>query len=202
MDNRQHEHLACRRSAAGPGAAYAGTNCAGTGLTGNAPPYQSTRLISPVFVVPAANQNPRLRWWQWFRFGSDTSQGTDGGDFQISTNDGASWQTLASYGGGTFGASGGWSQPSIDLSGYGGQSVQVAFHFHSQRDDNGGEPGWFVDNVTLVTGPITTLTPNVTVDFESGLGDWSVDNGGLGWWACRRRGRERRMRGRTVRGQV
>ena len=122
----------------------------------------------------------RLRWWQWFRFGSDTSQGTDGGDFQISTNDGASWQTLASYGGGTFGASGGWSQPSIDLSGYGGQSVQVAFHFHSQRDDNGGEPGWFVDNVTLVTGPITTLTPNVTVDFESGLGDWSVDNGG---WA-------------------
>src|ERR1039458_5756042 len=43
----------------------------------------------------------------------------------------------------------------------------------------GGGPGWFVDNVTLVTGAITTLTANVPVDFESGLGDWSVDNGFL-----------------------
>jgi hypothetical protein len=163
---------------AGPRAAYAGTNCAGTGLSGNAPAWQSTRLMSPVFVVPAASQNPRLRWWQWFSFGWSQDTGGDGGDLQVSTNTGASWQTLASYGG----SSGVWSEPLVDLSAYAGLSVQIAFHFHSQADgndnaDGGGGPGWFVDNVTLVTGPITTITTNAPVGFESGLGDWSVNNG-------------------------
>ena len=166
--------------AAGLGAAHSGTNCAGTGLTGNVPAYASTRLISPVFVVPAANQNPRLRWWQWFDFGSGGTSGPDGGDFQISTNNGTSWQTLASYGESSSAVgdySGGWSEPSVDLSAYAGESVQIAFHFRSESEANAAGPGWFVDDVTLVTGPITTLTSNVPVGFESGLGDWSVDNG-------------------------
>ena len=158
--------------AAAPGAAYAGTNCAGTGLTGNTPAWQSSHLISPVFAVPAASQNPRLRWWQWFVFGSDF-QGTDDGQLQISTNNGVSWQTLAVYGGN----SAGWSEPSVDLSAYAGQPVRVGFLFTSGDHAEGSTPGWFVDNVTLVTGAITTLTVNVPVDFESGLGDWSVDNG-------------------------
>jgi hypothetical protein len=149
---------------AGPRAAYAGTNCAGTGLSGNAPAWQSTRLMSPVFVVPAASQNPRLRWWQWFSFGWSQDTGGDGGDLQVSTNTGASWQTLASYGG----SSGVWSEPLVDLSAYAGLSVQIAFHFHSQADgndnaDGGGGLGWFVDNVTMVTGPITTITTNAPV---------------------------------------
>src|SRR5208283_4401190 len=110
----------------GPGKAYDGTNCVGTGLTGNAPASQSSRLISPVFVVPAATNYPRLRWWQWFQFGSSSS-GSDGGNVQISTNNGTSWQTLTSVGG----TSGGWSDSLVDLTAYAGQSVQVAFQFHS-----------------------------------------------------------------------
>ena len=156
----------------GPGKAYDGTNCAGTGLTNGPPASQSSRLSSPAFVVPAANQNPRLRWWQWFVFGSDYN-GTDDGQLQISTNNGTSWQTLATY----TGNSAGWSEPSVDLSAYAGQTVQVGFFFTSGDHYYGSSPGWFVDDVTLVTGAITTLTANVPYGFESGLGDWSVNNG-------------------------
>jgi len=52
-----------------------------------------------------------------------------------------------------------WSQPSVDLTGYAGKSVQVAFDWFSGDHYYNSGPGWFVDNVTLVTGPITTLTP-------------------------------------------
>ena len=128
-----------------------------------------------MFVVPAANQNPRLRWWQWFQLGNSYN-GTDVGDFEISTNNGASWQTLLSIGG-EGAASGGWTEPSVDLSAYAGQSVKIAFYYQTGDEYHSRGPGWFVDNVTLVTGAVTTLTPNVPVGFESGLGDWSVDNG-------------------------
>ncbi len=154
------------------GKAFDGTNRAGTGLTNNTPANQSSRLINPVFVVPVATQNPRLRWWQWFQFGYDY-QGTNEGRLQLSTNNGTSWQTLATY----IGTSTDWSEPSVNLSAYAGQSVQAAFLFTSGDHDNGGSPGWFVDDMIFVTGAITTLTGDVPDGFESGLGDWAVDNG-------------------------
>src|SRR5262249_34225155 len=88
-------------------------------------------------------------------------------------NNGSSWQTLASVAGN----SSGWSQASADLSAYAGQSVQVAFYFQSGNEGYGGGPGWFVDNVELVTGPISSFSPNVPVSFENGFGDWWVNNG-------------------------
>src|SRR5688572_19754329 len=48
--------------------AFAGTNVAATVLAGNYPDDTSSRLISPAFVVPPANHNPRLRLWHWFSF--------------------------------------------------------------------------------------------------------------------------------------
>ena len=139
----------------GPGTAYDGTNCAATGLAGSYNANVDSRLISPFFVVPTADQNPRLRFWHWF-----TTQLTyDYGEVQIRTN-GGSWVTISpAYSG----YSGGWTQPSIDLSAYAGQAVQLAFYFHS---DGGGQAGgWFVDDVTVVTGAIMTLTPNVPWNF-------------------------------------
>src|SRR3569623_477796 len=38
----------------GPKNAFDGTKCLGTGMTRNAPDSQSSRLISPVFLLPAA----------------------------------------------------------------------------------------------------------------------------------------------------
>ena len=51
------------------GRAFSGTNCATTGLTGNYLAHQDSRLIRIApFVVPSADQFPRLRFWQWFSF--------------------------------------------------------------------------------------------------------------------------------------
>ena len=132
---------------AGPGAAYAGTNCAGTGLKGNVPSWQSSSLVSPVFVVPLASQDPQLLWWQWLEFGNGYYE-SDNGFLEISTNSRASWQTLMSVGGNEA-YSGGWSEPSVNLSAYAGQSVQIAFYYQTGDEDYWAGPGWFVDNVTL-----------------------------------------------------
>jgi hypothetical protein len=65
-----------------------------------------------------------------------------------------------------------WSQPSIDLTAYAGQTnVQIAFHFHSAA---AAAVGWYVDDVALVTGTPEFNNPD---GFESGLGDWSVESG-------------------------
>jgi bacillopeptidase F len=50
----------------GPGGAYQGLKCAATVLNGNYSDNVDSRLISPVFTVPAAGENPRLRFWHWF----------------------------------------------------------------------------------------------------------------------------------------
>ena len=69
------------------------------------------------------------------------------------------------------------TEPSVDLSAYTGQSVRIAFYYQSGDNYYSSGPGWFVDDVTLVTGAPVTLTPNVPMGFEGGLGDWSVNNG-------------------------
>src|SRR5262249_6883809 len=68
--------------------------------------------------------------------------------------------------------------PSIDLAPYAGMTIQIDFYFESHdviccgNDDTG--PGWYIDEVAVVTGAVTLANPE---DFELGLGDWSVDNG-------------------------
>ena len=55
--------------------AHGGTNCAATVLGGNYPAELDTRLVSPAFVVPPLGQNPRLRFWHWFRTWSTSDKG-------------------------------------------------------------------------------------------------------------------------------
>ena len=76
---------------------------------------------SPAFVVPGAEENPRLRFWHWYSF----NVGPDYGEVQIRMGTNA-WQALAHYEGH---GSGVWSRPALDLSVYAGQSVQVGFVF-------------------------------------------------------------------------
>ncbi len=54
----------------GPGNAYQGLKCAATVLNGNYYENVDSRLISPVLTVPAAGENPRLRFWHWFNIGA------------------------------------------------------------------------------------------------------------------------------------
>jgi hypothetical protein len=158
--------------------AYDGTNCAGFVMAGSS--YQAnvdSRLISPpIITVPAANQNPRLRFWHWYSIG-----GGDHATVEILPAGSTTWTTISPdygdvgnindvrTGGGV------WSRPSLDLSAYAGRAVQIAFHFISDGGSAAApNAGWFVDDVALVTGTPVVYIPE---GFEGGLGDWAVDKG-------------------------
>ncbi len=153
----------------GPNAAHAGDNCAATVLAGNYSEPVTTRLIRYTsFVVPAASENPRFRFWYWMSFAE-----SDYGEVQIKTS-GGEWESISiimnNYG------SDAWSYGSVDISAYAGSTVQIAFYFHSEEwlGYNNVSSGWYIDDVSLVTGPYVLNSPE---DFESGFGDWSVDEG-------------------------
>ncbi len=65
-----------------------------------------------------------------------------------------------------------WTYPSIDLSDYAGQSVQIAFYIYSNPFDV--STGWYIDDVEVLTGPMTFNNPE---DWESGLGEWASESG-------------------------
>ena len=162
----------------GPGAAHQGSHVMATVLAGNYPEWNSSvnayaaRLVSPAFTVPGAEFNPRLRFWQWYSFNA----GPDYGEVQIQVGAGA-WEALSRYAGNGGGV---WSRPSVDLSAYAGQVVRIGFLFRAQDDSNSTPevaPGWYLDEVTLVTGALATLTPNTPDGFEAGLRDWQVTYG-------------------------
>ena len=151
---------------------HSGANCATTGLKSNYPYNADARLVcinyngASSFVVPSADEFPRLRFWHWFNFVNAL------GYVEISTNAGSSWQQISpNYL--DMSSSGVWSPPSLDLRPFAGQSVRIAFHF-SSGSGGGTAPGWYVDDVAVVTDEPVFNNPE---GFESGLGDWSVDSG-------------------------
>lgn len=156
---------------------YSGSHCATTGLTGGAGDNVDGRLICTNYngqsylTIPPANQYPRLRYWQWLSFLNAE------GFVEIQQAGTTNWQTVSStnisQGGTTYYSSGIWSRPSIDMSAFAGDKVQVAFHFIS-GPNFGTDLGWYVDDVALVTNQPVFNNPE---GFESGLGDWSVDSG-------------------------
>ena len=154
----------------GPQSTHSGVKCAGTILDGNYTPNENTRLISPHMILPTISpgEHIKLKFWYWFRINEDSYFGNDQGWVQISVNGGA-WQTLA---GPIEGWSPVWSQGYVDLSAYADSTVRIAFYFTSNvnYEDN----GWYIDDISVtIEAPIF----NNPEDFESGLGDWSADNG-------------------------
>jgi hypothetical protein len=153
----------------GPNAAHGGTKCAATVLGGDYVEDVDSRLISPVVTVPAANQNPRLRFWQWYSFST-----YDFGRVQIKSTSSTDWVDIGEQYINT--GSGIWTYPSIDLSAYAGQSIQIAYYFHSNGDFWGTSvsAGWYIDDIAIVTGPVVFNNPET---WENGLGDWYADRG-------------------------
>ena len=148
----------------GPISAYSGENCAATILDGNYPTYTSSRLIRIApFTIPAAGQNPRLRFQHWYSFATYSS-----GQVQIKV-DGGSWEPISPTYSGTGG--GIWTKPYIGLSAYAGQSVQIAFYFSSGQYSG---VGWYIDDVAVIYGEVVF---NEFEDWESGMGDWYPETG-------------------------
>ncbi len=156
---------------------YSGTNCATTGLKGNAPGNADSRLVctnyngQPYLYIPAASLYPRLRFEQWFSFANAL------GFVEVLPAGGTNWQTVGETNisvGGTTSAGGGWTRPALDLRPFAGTNLQVAFHFISGSGGYGNDLGWYVDDVALVTGTPVFNNPE---NFAGGLGDWVVDNG-------------------------
>lgn len=148
----------------GPGSAHSGLECAATVLEGNYANGVRSRLASPQFVVPSADQHPRLRFWHWFSLASG-----DYGEVHIRV-DGSEWEVISERYSGS--SSGVWTRPRLDLSAYAGLAVEIAFYAYS--DGYAASSGWYVDDVEIVTGPEVLNNPE---DFESGLGDWFVTRG-------------------------
>jgi len=105
----------------GPNAAYNGTRVAGTVLAGNYADDTSGRLVSPPIAVPSVDDNPRLRWAQWYQFNSH-----DSGRLQIRVGHGE-WTDLPGHPVLTGSGSGVWSEARVDLSPYAGQSLRIGF---------------------------------------------------------------------------
>jgi hypothetical protein len=60
-------------------------------------------------------------------------------------------------------SSGGWTNAALDLSGYAGQTVQVAFHFMSGGSGWGNAPGWYVDDISVAENPVLTVPGTQTI---------------------------------------
>ena len=156
------------KPSSGPASAHSGTNCVATVLAGNYAAYSDSRFISPAFAVPAADSSPRLRFWHWFSFAGEYYDEGSYGWIEVKSGTNAWKQVSPTY---TSTGSGVWSQPSIDLTAYAGQSVQIALHFHSASQISSG---WYVDDLALVTGTPVFNNPE---GFEAGIGDWSAESG-------------------------
>jgi hypothetical protein len=147
--------------------AHEGTNCLATILSGNYTDDRTSRVMSPTFVVPGAEQNPRLRFWHWWNIA-----GHDLGKVQVSADNGATWTDLSlPY---TADSSGQWTQATLDLSAYAGKSVRIGFYFETHGFDNWPygwatdvAAGWYIDQVLVepfVAGPAFLTQPaNQTV---------------------------------------
>ena len=153
----------------GPNAANQGRSCAGTILAGDYNDDTYSQLIrSSNFTVPAASQNPHLRFWQWY-----SMSGSDWGVVQIKP-EGGDWEDVSPHYSGH--SSSRWFRAYLDLSAYAGQTVQLSFYFQSSSyyGSWNTSSGWYVDNIEFEVGT-TDFNPNE--GFESGWGGWYADYG-------------------------
>jgi hypothetical protein len=170
--------------------------CATTGLTVDYPTTMNSRLISlGTFTVPAAKEWPRLQFWHWYSFAC-AGCGCDYGVVEISTSKTGPWQPVSPQ---YTEFSTDWTCASVDLSAFAGQTVYLAFHAVLVNCQGATGPGWYVDDISVITGnPVfnnpegfeagTNLSgwygnkhvcpcPSPGVAFESGADGWYADNG-------------------------
>jgi hypothetical protein len=152
---------------------HQGTGVLATGLANNYTDDRHSRMVSTAFVVPAVDQNPRLRFWHWWNFKSN-----DWGRVQISSDNGVTWKDLSTQY--TADSSGQWTRATLDLNAYAGKTVRIGFYFESSSW--GGTqtgPGWYIDEVLVVTGALPQSPSAGMETFEDAAAPdrWIADRG-------------------------
>jgi len=107
----------------------------------------------------------------------------DGGNVQISIDDGETWEVIQPNGGypaqsvsgldgepGYHGQSDGWVQATFDLSNFSGEEVKLKWRFGSDGVIDNYE-GWYYDDVELTSNGGTTS--HLSDDMESGMDNWN-----------------------------
>ena len=163
---------------AGPDSTHSPQNCAGTILSGNYPPNANTRLVSPQVdlrsVIIGEGEKIRLYFWHWFDMDEESTSGPDEGHLQISVNNGP-WEPAAALAGPFSGIGLAWTQVYVDLTAYVGYQIRLGFYFTSTSRDQA--PGWYVDDILIIKHIDNFTLVGRTESFESGIGEWWVDNG-------------------------
>ncbi|MEO5952863.1 MAG: kelch repeat-containing protein, partial [Chloroflexia bacterium] len=143
-------------------------------------------------IVPSAGNT--LTFWHSY----DTEPTFDGGVLEATTNNGATWTdmepniTTGGYDGPISvnfgspiagrnawnGSHTGYSQVSVNLTPYAGQSLRIRFRLAT--DNSVGAVGWNIDDIVIGGGcvgtstPVATNTPGATPTCVAGVGAWTA----------------------------
>lgn len=91
-----------------------------------------------------ASATPVLYLSFWHRYATET--GYDFCNVEVSSNNGASWQTVNSYNG----TQSAWTQQVLDITSYANSSSQVKIRFTLKSDGSVVADGWYIDDIKLV----------------------------------------------------
>lgn len=158
--------------AGAPGGVFSGTACVGTLLSLTAPDGVSSRLVSPTVDLPSVD--PTTQELVLRVAGYHDYQPGDNGQWHLQVFDGSSqtwgpWTVIAPA---VDLRSEVWYPLEVDLNGYSGRRVRVSF-LH-QPNTSTPSFGWALDEVEVIA---REPQGSLYSDFESGLGDWWIDNG-------------------------
>jgi len=137
--------------------AFAGVACWGTNLRGEANDFSEASLISPAILLSGGNR-ATLKFAQNYDFfpRSEDLDIIEVGGLYVTTNNGAVWTPLRSYGE----ASDGWEVEEVDLSAYLGKTVRLGWAYSLLSLDTIEHPGWLVDEVELT---MATFVPGTLI---------------------------------------
>ena len=110
----------------------------------------------------------------------------DGGNVQVSTDGGVSWEVIQPNGGypaqsvtgldgepGYYGQSNGWVQATFDLSNFSNEEIKLKWRFGADGVIDAYE-GWYFDDVELTSNGGTTS--HLSDDMEDGMENWDIDS--------------------------
>jgi hypothetical protein len=150
----------------GPTAAFQGSRCIATNISGNYSNSSNSILVTPSILVPGAATQVTLSFYEWYYLESCC----DYMYMDVSTNGGLSWTSLRS---GLTGYTSAWLARTFDLTSYKGSSVQLRFRLTS--DASGTYAGWYIDSLSVVASVIDTVNlPHIALapgSFRIGTSD-------------------------------